>query len=473
MDYKDYQDDSFEQFLQEEVNTHRMYPADDVWKNIRTELHGNRTWPALTVIALLIITSLTFSTILMTNTKEFRLEKENAAVAAAKEMAAINSKVEAGNTPDYFIGVEPHRITAATISQIEENSYANFNEAPHTKIVTPEATIQTSSAAIDVNTIQSITVTAATHAGLHLKEELIKAEEPKETIAFTGLTKEATKTVNQTNPIIAIEEIDKSEFSKRKLFAWNKVAKLGFQFYITPSQSYRVLSDATVKEIIQPSSLAPSAAQTGPLGLDYRAGVNDIVRHRPAVGLEFGVAALYKINHRLQLKTGVQMNFRQYTVETFRTRNSDVATISLVNGRGIENINLPSNFSNSAGYKTEEIANKIYEVAVPIGIQWQIWGHHKFGLNAEASVQPTYTISNNSLLLSTDFKNYTNGSAFARKWNINTSLGIALTFKTGSNIWQIGPQVRYQHLPTYTNQYPIKEFRLDYGIRVGITRLWK
>lgn len=34
MDYKNYQDDSFEQFLQDEVNTHRMYPADDVWKNI-------------------------------------------------------------------------------------------------------------------------------------------------------------------------------------------------------------------------------------------------------------------------------------------------------------------------------------------------------------------------------------------------------------------------------------------------------
>ncbi|MGC5254675.1 hypothetical protein, partial [Escherichia coli] len=64
---------------------------DDVWKNIRTELHGNRTWPALTVIALLVITSLTFSTILMTSTKEFRLAKVNAAVEAAKEIAATNS----------------------------------------------------------------------------------------------------------------------------------------------------------------------------------------------------------------------------------------------------------------------------------------------------------------------------------------------------------------------------------------------
>lgn len=76
-------------------------------------------------------------------------------------------------------------------------------------------------------------------------------------------------------------------------------------------------------------------------------------------------------------------------------------------------------------------------------------------------------------LLSTDFKNYTDGSAFARRWNVNTSIGVNLTFKTGANLWQIGPQVRYQHLPSYTNQYPIKEFRLDYGIRLGITRFWK
>jgi hypothetical protein len=473
MDYKDYQDDSFEQFLQEEVNTHRMYPADDVWKNIRTELHGNRTWPALTVIALLIIISLTFSTILMTNTKEFRLEKENAAVAAAKEIAAITSNAKLSSTPNYFSSVEPHRITAATISQIEEHNYSAFNEQLQNKTPEPVATIQVPATNINFNNIQSITVTAAPIAGLHSKEELIKTEEPKETIAFTGLTKEATKAVNQTSPIVAIEEIDKSEFTSKKLFAWNKVAKLGFQFYITPSQSYRVLSDAAVKEIVQPSSLAPSANQNGPLGLDYRAGVNDIVRHRPALGLEFGVAALYKINNRLQLKTGVQMNIRQYTVETFRTRNNDIATISLVNGRGIENINLPSNFSNSAGYKSEEIANRIYEVAVPIGIQWQILGQQRLGINAEASVQPTYTISNSSMLLSTDFKNYTDGSSFARRWNVNTSLGVNLTFKTGSNIWQIGPQVRYQHLPSYTNQYPIKEFRLDYGIRLGITRLWK
>jgi hypothetical protein len=76
-------------------------------------------------------------------------------------------------------------------------------------------------------------------------------------------------------------------------------------------------------------------------------------------------------------------------------------------------------------------------------------------------------------LLSTDYKNYTDGNSFIRKWNVNTSLGINFSYKSGSNLWQIGPQIRYQHLPTYSNQYPIEEHLLDYGIRLGITRQWK
>lgn len=471
MDYKNYQDDSFEQFLQDEVNTHRMYPADDVWKNIRTELHGNRTWPALTVIALLVITSLTFSTILMTSTKEFRLAKVNAAVEAAKEIAATNSTGRNIIAKNYFTNVEPHKITAATISQIEESNFDS--EALSQNNATAEAAVIVQQQTIQLPSIQGITVAAAPLPNLHIKEALVTPEEPKETITFTGLSKQATKTVNQTSPMVAVEEIDKSTLTVKQLFSWKNISKLGFQFYITPSQSYRVLSDAAVKEIIQPTSLPPSVGQNGPLGLDYRAGVNDIVRHRPALGLELGIAALYKINDRLQLKTGLQMNIRQYQIETFRTRNSDIATISLLNGRGVENINLLSNYNNNGGYKAEQIANKTFELALPIGIQWQVVGKQKLGLNAEASIQPTYILGNNAMLLSTDFKNYTDGSAFARRWNVNTSIGVNLTFKTGANLWQIGPQVRYQHLPSYTNQYPIREFRLDYGIRLGITRFWK
>ena len=132
-----------------------------------------------------------------------------------------------------------------------------------------------------------------------------------------------------------------------------------------------------------------------------------------------------------------------------------------------------STYNNNAGYKSEQLNNQTYQVSIPIGIQWEVLKGNRVGLNAEASVQPTYSINNSTFLLSTDYKNYTDGNGLLRKWNINTSVGINFSYKSGANLWQIGPQVRFQHLPSYNDQYPIKEHLLDYGIRLGITRQWK
>ena len=129
-----------------------------------------------------------------------------------------------------------------------------------------------------------------------------------------------------------------------------------------------------------------------------------------------------------------------------------------------------SNYNNAGGFKNEQLDNKSFQVALPVGVQWDIIKGKQFGISAEATVQPTYSFNSNVFLLSTDFKNYTDGNDFVRRWNINTSAGIHVNFKSGSNLWQLGPQIRYQHLPTYTNRYPIKEYLMDYGIRLAFTK---
>ncbi|MFN5428801.1 MAG: hypothetical protein ACK5BO_12260, partial [Bacteroidota bacterium] len=67
------QDDSFETFLQESVKGHRMYPSDQVWNQIRTDLHGNRSWPALTFISLFIISALVVATLLNNQSNHHQL----------------------------------------------------------------------------------------------------------------------------------------------------------------------------------------------------------------------------------------------------------------------------------------------------------------------------------------------------------------------------------------------------------------
>lgn len=474
MDRKYNQDDEFEQFLQDELAQHRMFPADHVWNNIRTELHGNPSWHALTVISLLIIISLTVSTLLIApSSSKFQfnplasIPKKKAAIVDATSLHAPIAQ-EA-----YFNKIEPQHLTQATVALV--NNVLNTDVDAEAKQFTP---FDEPSAILPSLTDQNNQTDKTIYSTIS-KPTLSDRDYPRTIIAETMNAKPATEKMNviPTKKISAIPHLMSIQNGKinegktiHKNAALAKKSKIIYQFYITPSKSYRELSDDAVKDIIQPNTVSNLATQNIPLALSYSADVNDIVRHRPAVGLEIGVAALYSITKRLQLKTGIQLNIRQYNIETFQTLTPHLTTVSLLNNSGIENINLFSSYSNNTGYKAAQLENKTYQISVPIGMQLDILKGKQIGVNIEASVQPTLDLNTNTYLLSTDFKNYTDGNGLLRKWNINTSVGINFSLKLGASLWQIGPQIRYQHLPTYSNRYPIKEQLVDYGIRLAFTR---
>src|SRR5215831_5561284 len=58
-------DNELERYLREQTDQHRMYPSDQVWRNIQSEIHGYKKWPALTFISIFIISSLVISTVLL------------------------------------------------------------------------------------------------------------------------------------------------------------------------------------------------------------------------------------------------------------------------------------------------------------------------------------------------------------------------------------------------------------------------
>jgi hypothetical protein len=253
----------------------------------------------------------------------------------------------------------------------------------------------------------------------------------------------------------------------------HKSSRIGFQVYATPSISFRKLTDYKLKEIIQTAATNSSSAANLPLTSNLYSGVNEVVRHRPALGLEVGFSILYSLSKRFQLTTGLQMNLRRYEIETFETRTRDLASMSLVNNRGVETISFYSPYNNNAGYRATTLSNSMYQISAPVGIQWKVMDGKKWGLTAEASVQPTFTLQSNTWLISSDYKHYTEGKDLLRKWNINTGAGINLTYQTRTATFSVGPQVRYQNLPTYSNLYPVRENLIDYGIRFSVTRPYK
>lgn len=178
---------------------------------------------------------------------------------------------------------------------------------------------------------------------------------------------------------------------------------------------------------------------------------------------------MYSANRRLQFKTGLQFNVRQYNIEAFKS-SAELASITLHRSFTVDTINSLAFYRTSSGYQDAEIINRYFQVAVPIGLDYEVMGNRTLQLNVGASIQPTYQVNGNAFVLSTNYKNYTETTDMLQRWNVNSSLEAYLSFKSGRYKWQIGPQVRYQHLPSMVPQYPIKEYLLDYGIKIGVTK---
>jgi len=493
--------DELEQFLQDEVKDHRMYPSDKIWRNINAEVNGHQRWPALSFISLFIITALTISTLLNINPSQKLLRASSLKQLDPNKLP----QKDLTNRLNDFNATAPSDLTANTIANLKRKSpplepekngrektpviaMNVINRAEPILVLKSLDKQPTKSAFLDELTIV-IPLTSISSRNLSSKKLNFLAEMNEQPIMSVGSIKE-NNTEHQLNELQANRLESSSEVSAisvgkaekelattdvfLKDFAYvsptriekGKNSKFGFGFFITPSTSYRKLTDDKAKDIL---GAAPVSA---PVGLNYTTNINSIVRHKPAVGIELGFAVLYNMTNRLKFKTGIQFNTRQYYIETFQA-STDITTISLVNNRGVENISVFSPYNNNNGYKSTQLDNKMYQVSIPIGFQYDLIQGRKLGITAEASIQPTFTLNKSLYLLSTDYKHYADGNSLMRKWNINSAVGINITYKTGAYQWYLGPQARFQHLPTYSNKYPITEYLMDYGIRLGFIKQLK
>jgi hypothetical protein len=497
MENQNYQDE-LEELLQDEIKDHRMYPSDYIWRNIQKEVNGHQSWPALSFISLFIISALTVST-LLNNHPNQKLENLSNAKQLDDQNKLSTTTIKPHNID--LKAINPSELTAKTISEIDLSSQQH-ESTQATELIASSATpmeIATKEPIILVMPSKEIAArtnkvflqgTASTVIPITKNQPTLFTEEKSGSlIDHKDAITENSSTIN-TSALIAtdqtiannhlenIPETQKTVIAPTdeflKDFAYNspihivkaKNSKFGFGFFVTPSTSYRKLTDERAKELL---GAAPIAA---PAAINYTTGINNIVRHKPAVGLELGFAVLYNMTNRLKFKTGFQFNIRQYYIETFQT-STDITTISLVNSRGIENISVFSPYNNTTGYRSTQLDNKMYQVSIPLGLQYDVIQGRKFGITAEASIQPTFTLNKSLYLLSTDYKHYADGNSLMRKWNINSAFGVNITYKMGTYQWYLGPQARFQHLPTYSNQYPITEYLMDYGIRLGFIKQLK
>ncbi|MFI5188118.1 MAG: hypothetical protein ACHQF0_15410 [Chitinophagales bacterium] len=429
----------FERFLKENADQYRLYPSSKVWDGIYAALHTRRKWFGLGIVLLLITGSLV--TLLITrssketviNTSRPTQSKQHVYFSPSEIPQAQSDKGISLNNPKnnsiHLIAVNsnisPDIISNPTANSLlfaKENNLYNENK---TSRVEP----------LNLNITDELT-----------DQDIVNLL-PQKTFDYP-------KSLGNSNPFNWTIESVMNSFTKR-----NK--RLTFQVNLTPTVSYRKLSANKPFLVSAASTNAPSTY--APL---YN--INSVVTHKPDLGLEFGLAAKYSLASNFKLKAGLQFNINRYDIKAFNS-SYEIAKIDLRGNRGVDSFYAFSTHRNFNGYKSDWLHNFYFEISMPVGFEVNIVGDDKVQFGVAGTIQPTYVLGDRAYLLSSDYKNYAEVPWLTRRWNVNTGLETFVSYSTGKMKWQVGPQVRYQLLSSFIDQYPVKENLFDFGLKVGVS----
>jgi hypothetical protein len=446
-------DNDFEKFLQQQVKHHRMYPSDAVWKGIYKQMHGNRKWPGLYFFGILMVAALTVCTVFI-ESKPIIYSQQKIANLITPTYNQLNpvqttehtfKQISRGNevvvSDDIILppvtGANNVDLTTNTndlVARYEEVHVSTFNSVQSsTTIPSPE---------------QDLVVTAKIKNDPSTSNKLVVTNQQEEEKNTNSAGKNSTDEYLEQNP----EEADRivKQQLRKKSSRWQ------MQYYITPSLNYRQIIDEN----------RTNTNFYGPIANNNRTSANKVIRYKPGMGIEVGIGALYSLTNRIKIKAAIQYNIRQFNIEAY-SGSSELAKITAQQGNPVYAVTK----YRSTGVNSEtELINKYHQLSLPVGLEYSILKSENVGIQIAGTLQPTYTFSQSAYLLTSDYKSYANGKEILRNWNINSSLEATFSLKGNNVEWKFGPQLRYQHLPTYSDNYTIKEFLVDYGFKIGFTK---
>ncbi|MGA1379857.1 MAG: hypothetical protein ACO3Z2_07885 [Chitinophagaceae bacterium] len=237
--------------------------------------------------------------------------------------------------------------------------------------------------------------------------------------------------------------------------------RFNWQLHFTPTISYRSLQED--QKFIAQARMNLSAAPS------YTPELNNVITHRPDLGMQLGITGTYPLGKRIDLVAGLQFNVSKYDIKAFNYP-SEVATIALMNSWGGSTAvsTLTSFRSNGFMAKASWLRNYYYSLSVPLGLEWRILGKKQNHWGFSTTIQPTYVVGNRSYMISMDYQNYAEVPYLINKWNMNVGFETYAKFSIGKNDFRIGPQVRYQLFSSFKKGYPVSEHLYDFGVKLGM-----
>ena len=420
-------DREFEQFLKENADNHRLYPADSVWVNIQARLHTKKRWP-LTAILLLAFTT---GSITWFGYGERSIESVRS--ASTREASITTNEIVSdfvSDLPQFVNGfakakeVTPTEAPIASAQIPATKIETAITVAPEKTSIEPAIAVAPAAVATNAGTTTSAAIASAA------------AAEPSYPLSIESVT----------------NSYQRHKHSPR--FRW--------QFHFTPTVSYRSLKEDQkfIAQARMNLSAAPMAATTE---------LSNVINHRPDLGMQLGLLGTYPLGKRLDLIAGLQFNVSKYDIKAFNYP-TEVATIALVNAWGGPTaVTTVTSFrSNGFMNKASWLRNYYYSLSAPVGLEWRILGKKQNHWGFSTTIQPTYMVGNRSYIISMDYQNYAEVPYLINKWNLNVGVETYAKFSVGKTDFRVGPQVRYQLFSSFKKGYPVSEHLYDFGVKLGM-----
>jgi hypothetical protein len=471
----------FEQFVKQNADQYRMFPSEKVWDNINNTLHTRRRWYGIGLTLLFLTTGIvTWVMLLSPSGKKQQLTANTTIVSAKKSTEQKVQKIEAliiapAKSASSKISGEtsgnlnlPNNLFLADVTKPlnDENEFlpvvvqSEIKPVVSTIINQPEVVVYTPAPVYTKDVVRNKPLaTAIASSSVHLEQNNTIYDESDKT-KDEAITLSDNKISEQKDIYpLSIESVVNSyqKISKRKKLSW--------QIYFLPTISYRKLVE-------NKPFIANTQQISGSSPLNYVVAtddVNNVVTHKPDIGLELGFNVGYPIGKNVKLTTGLQLNISKYDIKAYPYQ-PEPARLALTNNNGSASVStIQASYRNFETYtKPDWLSNFYISASLPVGLEVNVTDTRKTYLGIGGTIQPTYILGDRAYLISTDFKNYAEVPSLIRGWNVSTSFEVFAGYTTGKIKWKVGPQVRYQMLSSFEKKYPVKEHLIDFGLKVGV-----
>lgn len=507
----------FERSLKDHADQFKLMPSKRVWNGIYNNLHPGSKWPSISIAIVLVITLISIGnlnnspthsqrnpseivnnasnkieagnriadnissqkTISEKHSVDARSGNENNLNAGYSNSNSYNSSESKGQKVSQntfsienrneknstkplsadFSKNKNHTERKNTFLQLDESAQNNFN----TQILNQEksTSIAGNSSIESLPVIQNRVLTEKLSS---LKNEILIHASFQELIApfqflpfFNINANSDSKTTNNTDfksqKATATSNTKKTKRKKNKNVEWTFYAAPTIGTVSFNKKRKLPVSSSNVSSVI----VLPNNPSFG-------------LKRTAKIGFETGAEMGYKISKKFKLITGANLSYSGYNNMSnlihptfaslnFTDKNSIIYSKSYV-----------TNYGNGQSTNRIPLTNYSFEVSVPVGLQYTIWGNDKIQIDAVSTVDPSLVLKKNAFIISSDGRYYINDPSLVRNINLAGHFGSYISFSVNKIKWHIGPDIRYQLLSTYKSYYPSKEHFIDYGIRIGIFR---